>query len=179
MLQSRFRSGSFQSELENRLVSGRDPRTLPLLPRQLQRFELSREPLDDIHDELLSRCEYGVLVESVPVVVRVRFVLRTCVPGMEAEAQPKPEWKEHTFARTPPGSDTPANCEVALRCTDDATMHPASRPTSTTRTLRSPGTRPGPSNENSPRNRSPTVIPARCTAVPPTTAPATHAMPSR
>ena len=35
----------------------------------------------------------GMLVELVPVVVRVRSVGRTCVPGMEAEAQPKPVWK--------------------------------------------------------------------------------------
>lgn len=40
-----------------------------------------------------------MLVESVPVAVRVGSVGRTRIPGMEAEAKPKPEWKEHMFAR--------------------------------------------------------------------------------
>lgn len=56
------------------------------------------------------------------------------------------------FAGTPPGADPQANCEVALHCTSDATTHSASRSTSSTGILRSPGTHPGPSTENSLRN---------------------------
>lgn len=42
---------------------------------------------------------FGLLVVSVPVVTRVRFVVRACDPGMKAEAQLKPERKEHGLAR--------------------------------------------------------------------------------
>ena len=59
-------------------------------------------------------------VVSVPVVIRVRVVGGTCGPGAQAEAPPKPERKDHTFARIPPGSGTQANYEDELRCNADA-----------------------------------------------------------
>jgi hypothetical protein len=56
-----------------------------------------------------------------PVIMRVRFA-GTCVAGMEAE--PKPEWKQHTSSRTQREYGTPANCEDAIRCRQPARLSP-------------------------------------------------------
>ena len=50
-----------------------------------------------------------------PVLMRVR-VVGTCIAGTEAEASPKPEWKQYTSARTQLVSDTPANYEDDNHC---------------------------------------------------------------